>query len=69
MSLARSVPGKNETLESSIINVSFDESLCPHVTHSVSQNSILIFTSRSITLESNLGSITLEGNVGVATLD
>jgi hypothetical protein len=69
MSLARSVPGKNETLESSIINVSFDETLCPHVTHSISQNSITIFISRSITLEANAGSITLEGNLGDITLD
>ena len=77
MSVARSAPGKNETMESSIINVSFDETLCPYLTHSTSQTIILIIT-RSITLfgekdtmvlEGNLGTITLEGNLGGVILD
>jgi hypothetical protein len=68
MSLARSRPSQNEALPTQIINVSFDETLCPHFSHSIPQVTATVIT-RSVTLEGNLGSLNLEGNLGAATLD
>jgi hypothetical protein len=70
MSLARSRPSANEALPTQIINVSFDETLCPLYTHSIAQiTAETEIITRSITLEGNLGSLNLEGNLGAATLD
>ena len=70
MSLESSRPSRNEAAPTQIINVSSDETLSPHYTHSIPQiTTETNIITRSITLEVNIGSINLEGNLGAVTLD